>query len=50
MGKKADLILINGDLSKDISNIRKMEIVFKNGVGFSSNKIFESVKGKLGLD
>ena len=50
VGKKADLILINGDLSKDISNIRKMEIVFKSGVGFSSDKIFESVKGKLGLD
>ncbi|NER10413.1 Amidohydrolase family protein [Muriicola jejuensis] len=50
VGKKADLILINGDLSKDVSNIRNMEIVFKNGVGFSSGKIFESVKGKLGLD
>jgi len=49
-GKKADLILINGDLSKDVSKVRKMEIVFKNGVGFSSNKIFDSVKGKLGLD
>lgn len=50
VGKKADLILINGDLAKDISKIRNMEIVFKSGVGFSSNKIFESVKGKLGLD
>ncbi len=50
VGKKADLILINGDLSKDVSKIREMEIVFKNGVGFSSGKIFESVKGKLGLD
>ena len=50
VGKKADLILINGDLTKEISNIRKIEIVFKNGVGFSSTKIFESVKGKLGLD
>ena len=50
VGKKADLILINGNLLKDISNIRRMEIVFKSGVGFSSSKIFESVKGKLGLD
>jgi imidazolonepropionase-like amidohydrolase len=50
VGKKADLILISGDLKKDISNIRKMEIVFKSGIGFSSNKIFESVRGKLGLD
>ncbi|HQS51790.1 MAG TPA: amidohydrolase family protein, partial [Daejeonella sp.] len=50
VGKKADLILINGNLSKDISKIRNMEIIFKSGVGFNSNKIFESVKGKLGLD
>ncbi|MDI1354155.1 MAG: amidohydrolase family protein [bacterium] len=50
VGKTADLVLIDGDLEKDISNIRKMEIVFKEGVGFSSKKIFDSVKGKVGLD
>ncbi|MGB5357789.1 MAG: amidohydrolase family protein, partial [Eudoraea sp.] len=49
VGKEADLILINGDLSKDISNIRKMELIFKNGIGFDSKKIFDSVKGKVGL-
>lgn len=48
VGKKADLVLINGDLSKDVSAIRNMEIVFKNGVGFDSKKIFDSVKGKVG--
>tara|TARA_R110002049_G_C9163598_1_gene561182 strand:+ start:516 stop:1445 length:930 start_codon:yes stop_codon:yes gene_type:complete len=49
VGKEADLVLINGELSKDISNIRKMELVFKNGIGFDSKKIFESVKGKVGI-
>ena len=49
VGKDADLVLINGDLSKDISNIRKMEIVFKKGIGYDSKKIFDSVKGKVGL-
>lgn len=48
-GKEADLILIEGDLSKDVSNIRKMEIVFKDGIGFDSKRIFESVKGRVGL-
>ena len=48
-GKEADLILINGDLSKDISNIRKMEIVFRDGIGFDSKLIFDSVKGRIGL-
>jgi len=50
VGKRADLILVNGDLTKSISKIRDMEIVFKSGAGFSSKKIFDSVKGKLGLD
>jgi len=49
VGKQADLVLIHGDLSKDVSNIRKMELVFKNGVGFDSKKIVDSVKGKVGL-
>jgi len=48
-GKKADLVLVNGDIEKDIQQIRKTEIVFKNGVGFDSKKMFESVKGKVGL-
>ena len=48
-GKKADLILIDGDLREDIKNIRKMELVFKDGVGFDSKKLFESVQGKVGL-
>jgi hypothetical protein len=48
-GKKADLALINGDLQKDVHAIRNTEIVFKNGVGFDSKKIFESQKGMVGL-
>jgi imidazolonepropionase-like amidohydrolase len=48
-GKKADLVLIDGDIEKDIKNIRNTEIVFKNGVGFDSKKMFDSVKGKVGL-
>ncbi|GAC1452766.1 MAG: amidohydrolase family protein [Chitinophagaceae bacterium] len=48
-GKKANLVLINGDIEKDIKNIRNTEIVFKNGVGFDSKKLFDSVKGKVGL-
>lgn len=48
-GKKADLILIDGDLRENIKNIRKMELIFKDGVGFDSEKMFESVQGKVGL-
>ena len=49
VGKRADLVLINGDPEKQIKDVRNTEIVFKNGVGFDSKKIFESVKGKVGL-
>lgn len=50
VGKQADILLINGDLNSDIKNIRNLEIVFKDGVGFDSKKLFSSVKGKVGLN
>jgi len=49
VGKRADLVLINGDPEKQIKDVRNTEIVFKNGVGFDSKKIFDSVIGKIGL-
>jgi len=49
VGKRADLVLINGDPEKQIKDVRNTEIVFKNGVGFDSKKIFDSVNGKVGL-
>lgn len=48
-GKAADLIVVNGDPSRNISDLRKTEIVFKDGVGYDSKKLFESVKGLVGV-
>lgn len=48
IGKRADLVLIGGDPEKDIRTVRNTEIVFKNGVGFDSKKIFDSLKGTVG--
>ncbi|HMG67026.1 MAG TPA: amidohydrolase family protein [Chitinophagaceae bacterium] len=48
-GKRADLVLINGNPEKDIKTVRNTEIVFKNGVGYDSKKLFDSVNGKVGL-
>lgn len=50
VGKKADLVLIDGDLLKDVSAIRKMETIFKDGVGWNSRKMFDSVKGVVGIN
>ena len=47
--KQADLVLLDGDLIKDITAIEKPEIVFKNGVGYDSNAIYESLRGQVGL-
>lgn len=49
VGLQADFVIMNGDPEKDIKNVRNTETVFKNGVGFDSKKIFESVKGKVGM-
>jgi imidazolonepropionase-like amidohydrolase len=47
-GKQADLVLLNGDLAKDITTIEKPEIVFKAGAGYDSNAIYQSLRGKVG--
>ena len=48
-GKRADLVLLDGDLAKDITVIEKPEIVFKSGVGYDSKAIYESLQGQVGL-
>ena len=48
-GKQADLVLLDGDLAKDITVIENPEIVFKSGVGYDSNGIYESLHGHVGL-
>jgi imidazolonepropionase-like amidohydrolase len=49
VGKAADLVVIDGDISRHIENIRKIVWVFKHGVGFNAQKIFSSVKGQVGI-
>jgi len=48
-GKDADLVVVEGDPSKNIADIEKVEIVFKQGVGYDSRKLFESVRGLVGV-
>ena len=45
-----DALVIDGNPSKNISDIRKVQYVFKNGVGYNSKKLFESVKGKVAFN
>ena len=48
-GKRADLMIVRGDPSVNIADIRQVETVFKDGVGYDSVKLFASVKGTVGL-
>jgi hypothetical protein len=48
-GKAADIVVIHGDPSKTIADVEKVEIVFKDGVGYDSAKLIESVRGLVGL-
>ena len=47
-GKQADLVVIKGDPSKKIEDIENVETVFKDGVGYDSAKLIESVRGMVG--
>lgn len=49
IGKQADLVVINGDPSRSIADVRKVETVFKQGIGFDPAKLIASVSGKVGL-
>jgi imidazolonepropionase-like amidohydrolase len=48
VGKNAALVVIKGDPSKQISDVENVEIVFKDGVGYDSQKLLNSVKGRYG--
>ena len=48
-GKQADLVVIDGDPSKTIADVRKVETVFKRGIGFDPAKLIASVTGRVGL-
>jgi len=48
VGKRADLVVVDGDISADITTIRRVQWVFKKGIAWDSKKLFESVKGQVG--
>lgn len=49
VGKQADLMIVKGDPSKNINDIENVEIVFKDGVGWDSEKLLQSVRGLVGI-
>jgi imidazolonepropionase-like amidohydrolase len=49
VGKDADLVVIAGDPATRIGDVRNVQMVFKQGVGYDPAKLIESVRGKVGL-
>jgi imidazolonepropionase-like amidohydrolase len=48
-GKQADLVVLDGNPVKQISDVEKVRMVFRDGVGFDPAKLIESVRGQVGL-
>lgn len=48
-GKQADLMVVKGNPATKIADIEKVEIVFKDGVGYDSEKLIQSVQGLVGI-
>jgi imidazolonepropionase-like amidohydrolase len=49
-GKRADLVVLTGDLTADPTVIRSPAVVFKDGVGYDSAKLIASIEGRVGID
>jgi imidazolonepropionase-like amidohydrolase len=48
VGKQADIVIVRGNPSANIADIRKVELVFKDGVGYDPTKLIDSIRGFVG--
>ena len=48
VGKQADLMVIKGNPAANIYDIERVELVFKDGVGWDTEKLIQSVQGLVG--
>lgn len=49
VGKRADLVLVEGDPIADPAALNRMPFVFKNAVGYRTEAIFTALRGAIGL-
>jgi len=47
-GKNADLFIVKGNPASNIADVENVVVVFKDGVGYDSAKLLDSVKGRYG--
>ncbi len=49
VGKRADLVVLDGDPMKDTTAVEHMPLVFKNGIGYNTLAIFAAMHDTVGL-
>jgi imidazolonepropionase-like amidohydrolase len=49
VGKNADLVLVNGNPAARIADIKNVELVFRDGLGYDSAKMIAAVRGLVGV-
>ncbi len=49
VGKSADLVVIEGNPATNIADIRKVMLVFKDGIGYDPAKLIQSARDCVGL-
>jgi imidazolonepropionase-like amidohydrolase len=47
-GKNADLFIVRGNPAANVNDVENVIVVFKDGVGYDSAKLIQSVKGRFG--
>ena len=50
IGKKADFVLLEGDLKKNEDVIHNVNEVYKNGMSYEPDTILKSILGQYGLN
>lgn len=50
VGKRANIVVIDGDPLKDVTAVEHMPLVFKDGVGYDTAAIFKSMQGAIGMN
>ena len=48
-GKQADLLIVKGNPALKITDIQNVELVFKDGIGYDTEKLIQSVQGLVGV-
>ena len=50
VGKRADILLVDGDPMKDAAAVENIHFVFKKGIGYASDAIFAAMRGQVGYN